>query len=88
VLAGLPDPAAAAAQTPAGNATLAGLRIARERGMEAPAVEAVTDSHSGPDDPKVAAEATKDQPAAGPSATVPPKPNQPETDPKATDSKA
>ncbi|MCV7298565.1 NADH-quinone oxidoreductase subunit NuoE [Mycobacterium barrassiae] len=88
VLAGLPDPAAATAQTPAGNATLAGLRIARERGMEAPAVEAVTDSHSGPDDAKVAAEATKDQPAAGPSATVPPKPNQPETDPKATDSKA
>ncbi|BBX04013.1 NADH-quinone oxidoreductase subunit E [Mycolicibacterium moriokaense] len=87
VLAGLPDPEAAAAQTPAGNATLAGLRIAKERGMEAPAVDAVTDSASGPDDAKVAAEATRDQPAAGPSATVPPEPNKPETDPKATDSK-
>lgn len=36
ILAGLPDPEAAAAQGPAGDATLAGLRIAQERGMEAP----------------------------------------------------
>ena len=87
VLAGLPDPEAAAAQTPTGDATLAGLRIAKERGMEAPAVDAVTDSHSGPDDEKVATEATKDEPAPGPSANVPAEPKEPETDPKATDSK-
>ncbi|WP_099038991.1 NADH-quinone oxidoreductase subunit NuoE [Mycobacterium neglectum] len=88
VLAGLPDPESAAAQTPTGDATLAGLRIAKERGMEAPPVTAVTDSHSGPDDEKVAAEATKDQAAPAPSADVPAKPHKPETDPKATDSKA
>ena len=35
VLAGLPDPEAAAAQTSAGDATLAGLRIAKEKGMKA-----------------------------------------------------
>ncbi len=87
VLAGLPDPQAAAAQTPTGDATLAGLRIAKERGMEAPAADAVTDSHSGPDDEKVATEATKDQAAPAPSADVPAKPNEPETDPDATESK-
>ncbi len=87
VLAGLADPEAAAAQTPTGDATLAGLRIAKERGMEAPAVTEVSDSHSGPDDEKAAAEATKDEPAPGPSANVPAEPKEPETDPKATDSK-
>ena len=35
-LAGLDDPKAAAVQGPVGEATLAGLRIARDRGMEAP----------------------------------------------------
>lgn len=87
ILAGLRDPEAASDQGPVGDATLAGLRIARERGMEAPTVTTVTDSHSGPDDEKVAAEATKDQAAPGPSADVPAKPNKPETDPDATDSK-
>src|SRR5215475_13850362 len=87
VLAGLPDPEAAAAQTGPGDATLAGLRVARERAMEAPDVAAVTDSHGGPDDAKVAGEATKDQAAPGPWATVPPEPKKPETDPSATDSK-
>ena len=87
VLAGLPDPEAAAGQGPAGDATLAGLRIAKERGMEAPTVAEVTDSHGGPADEKVATEATKDQAAPGPSADVPAKPNEPETDPDATDSK-
>ena len=86
VLAGLPDPEAAAAQGPAGDATLAGLRVARERGMAAPDVAAVTDSHAGPDDAKEATEATKNQAAPGPSATVPPQPNEPETDPDATES--
>jgi NADH-quinone oxidoreductase subunit E len=87
VLAGLPDPEAAAAQTGPGDATLAGLRVARERGMQAPDVAAVTDSHDGPNDAEVATEATKKQAAPGPSATVPPEPKKPETDPDATDSK-
>jgi NADH-quinone oxidoreductase subunit E len=87
ILAGLPDPDAAATQGPAGEATLAGLRVARDRGMEAPDVATVTDSHDGSNDAKVAADATKDQPAPGPSATVPPEPNKPETEPDATESK-
>lgn len=87
VLAGLPDPRPAGAQTSTGDATLAGLRIAKERGMEAPAAGAVTDSHSGPDDEKVATEAAKDQAAPAPSADVPAQPNEPETDPDATESK-
>jgi NADH-quinone oxidoreductase subunit E len=38
VLAGLPDPEAAAAQTGPGDATLAGLKVAQELGMQAPEV--------------------------------------------------
>jgi NADH-quinone oxidoreductase subunit E len=87
VLAGLPDPGAAVSQGPAGEATLAGLRVASELGMKAPDADAATDSHGGPDDDKVAAEAAKDQAAPAPSATVPPEPKKPETDPDATESK-
>jgi len=88
ILAGLPGPEAAAAQGPAGDATLAGLRVARERGMEAPDVQTAQRSSNGaPDDTKAAAEATKNEPAPGPSANVPPEPKKPETDPDATDSK-
>jgi NADH-quinone oxidoreductase subunit E len=89
VLAGLPDPEAAATQTAAGDATLAGLRIAKERGMEAPAPGAAPPSspNGAPSDEKAATEATKDEPAPGPSANVPAKPKEPETDPDATDSK-
>nr|WP_225951525.1 NADH-quinone oxidoreductase subunit NuoE [Mycobacterium sp. OAS707] len=87
VLAGLPDPERASTQTGPGDATLAGLRVARERGMEAPDVEVATDSHSGPDDEKVAKEATRNQAAPDPAASVPPEPKEPETDPSATDSK-
>jgi NADH-quinone oxidoreductase subunit E len=88
VLAGLPDPEAADSQGPVGDATLAGLRVARERGMEAPDPKAPTPSSNGaPDDSTAAAEATKDEPAPGPSANVPTEPNEPETDPDATDSK-
>ena len=54
---------------PAGDATLAGLRIAKERGMEAPDPQAaVASSNGAPDDTKAATEATKDEPAPGPSA--------------------
>jgi NADH-quinone oxidoreductase subunit E len=55
--------------------------------MEAPDVEAATDSHESTNDSEVATEATKDQAAPAPSADVPAKPNEPETDPDATDSK-
>jgi NADH-quinone oxidoreductase subunit E len=86
VLAGLFDPEAAAAQGPVGDATLAGLRVAREQGMEAPDAEAAGTTPNGKSDAKVAAEATKNQSAPAPSSTVPPEPNKPETEPKATDS--
>jgi NADH-quinone oxidoreductase subunit E len=87
-LAGLPDPQSAAAQTSVGDATLAGLRVARERGMEAPSPDSSSaPSNGAPDDKKVAAETTKNEPAPGPSASVPPKPDEPETNPDATDSK-
>ncbi len=45
VLAGLPDPEATAAQTSAGDATLAGLRIAKEKGMKAPDPDATPNEH-------------------------------------------
>ena len=67
---------------------LAGLRIAKERGMEAPDPQtAVASSNGAPDDREAATEATKDQPAPAPSANIPAEPNEPETDPDATDSK-
>jgi NADH-quinone oxidoreductase subunit E len=70
-LAGLPDSRPPGSGV--GDATLAGLRIAEERGMEAPEAPAGTTSHDAPDDSKAAAEATKDEPAPAPSADVPPK---------------
>ena len=65
-------------------ATLAGLRIAHERDMEAPAAGRRPDAPAAEsDDTKAeAAEATKDEPAPGPSATVPAEPATTETDPK------
>lgn len=85
-LAGLPDPRPAGDAT--GDATLAGLNVARERGMSAPDITAAEPSRDQTDDRVAGAEATKDAPAPAPSATVPPQPNTPETDPDATDSKA
>jgi NADH-quinone oxidoreductase subunit E len=70
-LAGLPDSRGAGADV--GNATLAGLRVAQELGMTAPETPAETTTHPAPDDAKVAAEETKDEPAPAPSADVPPK---------------
>ena len=83
-LAGLPDSRSGGDRT--GDATLAGLRVAREHGMTAPAPDTAAVSGDAPDDQKAAAEATQDAPAPGPSATVPPKPNTTETTPDATDS--
>jgi NADH-quinone oxidoreductase subunit E len=47
--------------------------VAQELGMTAPDASAETTSHSTSDDTKAAAEVTKDEPAPGPSADVPPK---------------
>ncbi|CAN5738812.1 NADH-quinone oxidoreductase subunit NuoE [soil metagenome] len=86
-LAGL-GAAAPAAPQDAGAATLAGLRIAHNLNMSAPAVPAVpTDTEPSNDGTEEAAvESTKDQPAPGPSATVPAESASEETDPAATDS--
>jgi NADH-quinone oxidoreductase subunit E len=88
VLAGLTDPEAAAAQGAPGDATLAGLRIAKDKGMQAPEPAAPEPSHNGANDAAVATEATKNQPAPAPSATVPPERDEPETNPNATESKS
>ncbi|HEX2286082.1 MAG TPA: NADH-quinone oxidoreductase subunit NuoE [Mycobacterium sp.] len=82
-LAGLPDPRPGGE---AGEATLAGLRIAQERGMTAPDTPAAAPSNGALDDTQAAAEATRQEPAPAPTATVPPKPETPETNPDATDS--
>jgi NADH-quinone oxidoreductase subunit E len=80
VLAGLPDdrPVTADGQVP--TATLAGLRVARELDMKAPAPDDHPPaSRPEPHDEKAeGAEATKDEPAPGPSATVPAGSNNPE----------
>jgi NADH-quinone oxidoreductase subunit E len=86
-LAGLGDaPQPGAPDT--GAATLAGLRIAHALDMSAPPVPAVpTDSESSTEDSEAeAVESTKDEPAPGPSATVPAESGTEETDPSATDS--
>jgi NADH-quinone oxidoreductase subunit E len=84
-LAGLADPRSATDLGPTGDATLAGLRVAQERDMTAPAGP-TRDSSPPRDNQPSAAESTKDQPAPAPSATVPPEPGIVETEPSATDS--
>jgi NADH-quinone oxidoreductase subunit E len=88
MLAGLLDSHSVGDSSEAGVATLAGLRVARELGMTAPDAPAAMTSHAPPDDTRAAAETTRHEPAPGPSATVPPKPATPETEPSATDSDA
>ncbi len=91
ILAGLHDdrPVTADGQVP--TATLAGLRVARELGMEAPPPPNGDDRTTRP--PKddgtkpEAVETTKDEPAPAPSATVPAEAATPETDPNKTDSR-
>jgi NADH-quinone oxidoreductase subunit E len=89
ILAGLPDnrPVTADGQVP--TATLAGLRVARELDMEAPAPDAKPASSPPKSDGTKgeAVEATKNEPAPGPSATVPAEPATTETDPSKTDSR-
>ena len=89
ILAGLPDDRPVTADGQVATATLAGLRVAREFDMEAPS----PDSESTAPPPKSdgtkaeAVETTKDEPAPGPSATVPAEPATSETDPSKTDSR-
>ncbi|MDF3310839.1 NADH-quinone oxidoreductase subunit NuoE [Rhodococcus sp. T2V] len=89
ILAGFPDerPGALEEGGAAGDATLAGLRVARERGMTAPdpAETSLVPEPQARDTEAVAAESTKDEPAPAPSATVPPEPSSSETNPAATD---
>ena len=87
VLAGLPDPEAAAAQTPAGDATLAGLRIAKEQGMEAPDPAATPRSTAAPTIPRWRPRRRRKNPRPDRPPTCRPEPNEPETDPDATESK-
>ena len=91
ILAGLhdtPNRATADGQVP--TATLAGLRVARELGMEAPpppdGEETTTPARDDGTEPE-AIETTKDEPAPAPSATVPAEPATTETDPSTTDSR-
>lgn len=89
ILAGLPDdrPITADGQVP--TATLAGLRVAKELGMEAPAPDAVPAAPTKDSDgtkPEAVATA-KDEPAPAPSATVPAESGTKETDPSKTDSR-
>jgi len=89
-LAGLPDdrPITADGQVP--TATLAGLRVAHELGMEAPPPpegEATAPPPKSDDTKPEAVETTKDEPAPAPSATVPAESDTTETDPSKTDSR-
>jgi NADH-quinone oxidoreductase subunit E len=89
VLAGLPDHRPVTEPGQVATATLAGLRVARELDMHAPTPSDVDEKpRSQTDGTKPeAVETTKDEPAPGPSATVPAEKATTETDPSATDSK-
>jgi NADH-quinone oxidoreductase subunit E len=73
ILAGFPDQRAGANDGTPGEATLAGLRIAHERGMTAPRPDEAGATASGPDDERIAKESARDEPAPAPSADVPTK---------------
>ncbi|MBJ7340098.1 NADH-quinone oxidoreductase subunit NuoE [Mycolicibacterium sp.] len=74
ILAGFPDPRLGANDgATAGDATLAGLRIAHERGMTAPSPAESHSTAAGPDDQKITEETVRNEPAPAPSADLPPK---------------
>jgi NADH-quinone oxidoreductase subunit E len=73
ILAGFPDERPGANDGTPGAATLAGLRIAHERGMTAPDVKEAGATADGPDDERIAEESKRDEPAPAPSADVPAK---------------
>lgn len=72
ILAGVVDPRGVPAAGP-GEATLAGLRVARANGMSAPDIERAEDAATQPDPEltEAAADSTRDEPAPAPSETVP-----------------
>lgn len=72
ILAGFPDRRPGANDTTPGDATLAGLAVAHERGMTAPATGDAAATASGPDDERIAEETARDEPAPAPSADLPP----------------
>jgi NADH-quinone oxidoreductase subunit E len=88
-LAGLPDSRPDTNPGGPGDATLAGLRIARERNMAAPEAPEVgnVSEHPPADSQPEAVESTKNEPAPGPEATVPAEAGTAETEPDATESK-
>lgn len=72
ILAGFPDERPGANDGAPGQATLAGLRIARERGMTAP--ESGTPARvQTPDDERLTEESVRDQPAPAPPEDLPPR---------------
>jgi NADH-quinone oxidoreductase subunit E len=73
ILAGFPDERPGVNDGTPGAATLAGLRIAHERGMQAPQPGAATSNVGGPDDQRLVKESARDQAAPAPSADVPPR---------------
>ncbi|MDT5238240.1 MAG: NADH-quinone oxidoreductase subunit [Mycobacterium sp.] len=73
ILAGFPDRRPGANDGAPGEATLAGLRVAHERGMTAPPVANAGAVADGPDAERSATESARDEPAPAPSADVPPK---------------
>ena len=72
ILAGFPDQRPGANDGSPGDATLAGLRIANEKGMSAPPFGASDSTVDAPDDEAIAKETVRDEPAPAPAADVPP----------------
>ncbi|KAA0115152.1 NADH-quinone oxidoreductase subunit NuoE [Mycolicibacterium sp. P9-22] len=73
ILAGFPDQRPGANDAAPGDATLAGLEVAHERGMTAPATGESGSTASGPDDERIAEETARNEPAPAPSADLPTK---------------
>jgi NADH-quinone oxidoreductase subunit E len=67
ILAGFPDQRPGANDSEPGHATLAGLAVAHERGMTAPAADQSGSTASGPDDERIAEETARAEPAPAPS---------------------
>jgi NADH-quinone oxidoreductase subunit E len=73
ILAGFPDQRSGANDAVPGDATLAGLEVAHERGMTAPSAGESGSTARGPDDERIAEETARNEPAPAPSADLPPK---------------
>jgi NADH-quinone oxidoreductase subunit E len=72
ILAGFPDERPGANDGAPGAATLAGLEVARQRDMSAPAIGESGAVAAGPDDERITRETLRNEPAPAPSANVPP----------------